>query len=191
MGRLGAAILTLIVVALIIAALIFIVAPRLNWSARGTPSDLEDSLVGYILGGWIQRNAPNVTSPVAENPDNLKAGKADYNEHCAVCHGLDGSGKNRLGADFYPPIPKLTDDTQQMSDGQIFFIVSKGIRYSAMPAFEKNHSADEIWKMILWLRHLARLTPEEKAQLDAEMKETGEHHDEVMQGAPPPDHHAH
>jgi mono/diheme cytochrome c family protein len=37
-------------------------------------------------------------------------GQEDYNEHCAGCHGIDGSGKNRLEADFYPPVPSLAGD---------------------------------------------------------------------------------
>jgi mono/diheme cytochrome c family protein len=65
-----------------------------------------------------------------------------------------GDGENRFEADFYPPIPKLTGDSQKWSDGELYFIIANGISMTGMPAFGKNHDPKEIWAMVLWVRHL-------------------------------------
>ena len=167
MGRI---LVTLIILVILEAAAFLIVMPRLNWDALEKPSAIEDRVAEYALGGWIDRNAPNEKNPLQPSAENLKAGRTDFEEHCAFCHGLDGSGRNQIEANFYPPIPKLTGEAEETSDGQMFFIIAKGIRFSAMPGFEKNHQPDEIWRMMLWVRHLDKLTPEEKSAIEGKMK---------------------
>jgi len=159
------------IVSIVIVGLFFIevVAPSMNWSAAAQPGLVEEYLADRVIDGWVTRNAPTENNPLPASAENLKAGQDDYRQTCAGCHGLDGNGRNQLEAEFYPPIPKLTEDAQQMTDGQLYFIIAKGIRYSAMPSFETHHQREEIWRFVLWLRHLSRLTPEEKAAIAAEM----------------------
>jgi mono/diheme cytochrome c family protein len=58
-----------------------------------------------------------------------------------------------------------------LSDGEIYFIVSNGIRMTAMPGFGTRHSADELWKIILWVRHFPNLNPQERAAIQARSNE--------------------
>jgi hypothetical protein len=55
----------------------------------------------------------------------LKAARAEYAEHRAPCHALDGSARNRFEANFYPPVAKLTRGVQQLSDSEIYFIIAR------------------------------------------------------------------
>lgn len=168
----------------------YLVAPRLNWSAAQQPSAWERSLALKALVSWVRLNAPDHPNPFAAKPDNLKSGEDEYNEHCASCHGLDGSGRNQFEADFYPPVPKLTGGVQIMTDSQIFFMIKEGIRNTPMPSFGAHHEPDEIWKIVLWIRHLAHLNPEEKTAIESRMRERGEEHEKVMQKGQH-DHHHH
>ncbi|MGD0075393.1 MAG: cytochrome c [Candidatus Binataceae bacterium] len=163
------------IVAIVIAAVFFIevVAPSMNWSAAAEPGAVEEYLADRAIDGWVVRHASSDDNPLPASAGNLKAGRDDYRENCAGCHGLDGSGRNRLGAEFYPPIPKLIEDTQQMTDGQIYFIIAKGIRYSGMPSFENHHKPEQIWRIVLWLRHLPNLTEQEKSEMAAEIAQRG------------------
>lgn len=97
---------------------VFLLMPRMNWSASGKRSTLENRIASTVRKRWIGIHCPNQRNPLALNPDNLVSGREDYDEHCFVCHGLDGSGENRIEADFYPRVPRLTGDTQQLSDAQ-------------------------------------------------------------------------
>jgi mono/diheme cytochrome c family protein len=144
----------------------FFVAPRLNWSAEAGPGALESRIADSVRERWIALHATGQMNPLAPTPQALASGREEFKEHCAVCHGLDGSGRNGFHADFYPPIPRLTDETQEMSDSEIFFVVAKGVALSGMPAFGAHHSAGQIWKIVLWIRHLPNLNAEECKEID-------------------------
>ena len=180
MRTIGTVLGTIVFIAIVAVFFIEVVAPSMNWSAAAEPGLVEEYLADRVIDGWVTRNAPASTNPLSASAEILKAGQNDYREHCAGCHGLDGSGRNQLEAEFYPPVPKLTEDTQQMTDGQLYFIIAKGIRYSAMPSFETHHKREEIWRMVLWLRHLPSLTPEEKSAISAEMAAQQERHKAAM-----------
>jgi hypothetical protein len=55
--------------------------------------------------------------------------------------------------------------TQQRADGELFYIVSKGVRLTGMPAWEGEDSPEEIWDLVSFIRHLPQLTLEELKQM--------------------------
>jgi hypothetical protein len=93
----------------------------------------------------------------------------------------DGSGHNRFEAEFNPPVAKLTGGVQKFSDSEIYFIVAHGIRYTAMPAFGKTHSSDDMWRAVLWVRHLGNLTVAEKAEIEQEVQHATMKHEMTME----------
>jgi len=64
---------------------------------------------------------------------------------------------------------------------EIYFIVANGIGYSAMPGFANSHSPEDIWRLVLWVRHLSRLTPEEKAAIESETRASTAEHEHSME----------
>lgn len=149
---------------LVFLAFLF-VAPRFNWSAAFKPGPLETRIADWIRERWVAIHVTEQNNPVRSTPEALASGRHEYNEYCAVCHGLDGSGRNRLHANFYPSVARLTGDTQQMSDAEIYFVVSNGIALSGMPSFT-SHGREEIWKLVLWLRHLPNLSAAERNEIE-------------------------
>jgi mono/diheme cytochrome c family protein len=162
-----------------LVALIF-AAPRFDWSATAKPGALETTLAQYLVGRWIKSNSSSQSNPVAATPESLRLGREDFDAHCASCHGLDGSGRNQFEADFYPPVPKLAGRLRQLSDAEIYFIIAHGIRLSGMPGFAALHRPEEIWRTVLWVRHLGRLSPQEKAAIEAKMSDKTKEHEGVM-----------
>ena len=160
-----------VVIALVL--LLFLIMPGMQWNATAHPSATEKWIARFVLGKWVHTNAPSESNPMPSTAENLREGEHEYDEHCAVCHGLDGSAENRIGGDFYPPVPRLSKGATFLSDGQFYFIVSNGIRMTAMPGFAIRHSPDELWKIILWVRHFPNLTAQERATIQARMKEEG------------------
>jgi mono/diheme cytochrome c family protein len=159
-----------------VLVILFLVLPQMQWNASERPSAAESWAARYVLGKWVRMNASSKRNPIPPTPENLRDGEREYDEHCAVCHGFGGNAENQLGADFYPPVARLSQGLIGLADGALYFIVSKGIRMTAMPGFGTRHSADELWKMILWVRHLPNLTPQERAviQTRIENSEPGE-----------------
>jgi mono/diheme cytochrome c family protein len=168
----------------ILIAILFIL-PSMNWSVFRTPGQIESRLANYAASSWIRHNADKHSNPLPPTPENLKAGQGDFEEHCSSCHGLGGDGENRFEADFNPPVAKLTDEAQEWSDGELYFIIANGISMSGMPGFAKHHDSKEIWGMVMWVRHLAQLSPPEKAAIESRTHMTTEQHEKMMKEAHP------
>ena len=76
---------------------------RQSAQCGGTSTSTRCSFnVGLII------NADSKANPFLPTPENLKAAQTEYEEHCVACHGLDGSGRDRFEADFYPLLARLT-----------------------------------------------------------------------------------
>lgn len=159
---------------------VFLLMPRMNWSATVKPGTLENRIASTVRKRWIAIHRPDQRNPLAATSDNLASGREDYDEHCSVCHGVDGSGKTRLEAEFYPRVPRLTGDIQQLSDAEIYFVIANGVALSTMPAFGERHRPEEIWKLVMWVRHLAALTPEERKKIEREASNQERSHEEMM-----------
>lgn len=152
----------------------------MNWSASAKPGAVETRIANHVRERWISIHANDQQNPVAPTSDNLARGREEYNAHCAACHAPDGSGRNRFEADFYPPIARLVGDMQQMSDAEIYFVIANGVALSGMPAFGDRHRPEELWEIILWVRHLAHLTPDERKKIRRETSDENDGHEEVM-----------
>ncbi len=177
----------MIIVGVLMAVRIMVLRllPSINWSATRKPGQIESRLADYITSNWIRRLAARQTNPFRPTPENLKAGQGDFEEHCSTCHGLNGNGENRFEADFYPPVPNLTDVAQKWSDDELYFIIANGISMTGMPGFARNHDSKEIWGMILWVRHLAQLSPPEKAAIESRTHMSTEQHQKMMEESHP------
>ena len=60
-------------------------------------------------------------------------------------------------------------DTQNKSDGELYYTIENGIRLSGMPAFGEEHAKAvdmETWNMVLFIRHLPNQTAEELQQME-------------------------
>src|ERR687895_177651 len=91
------------------------------------------------------------TNPVPATRDAVDAGRAHFADHCASCHANDGSGNTDLGRGMYPPPPDMRlDSTQRLTDGELFYIIEHGIRFTGMPGFgagDSEHEA-ESWELV-------------------------------------------
>jgi len=99
-------------------------------------------------------------NPLPPTPPNLQQGEKRYAEFCGSCHGPDGSGDTPLGHALYPrPRDLRSAPVQTQSDGELFWMVAQGIRYSGMPAGRYQHTEEQMWQMVLHLRALGRAGP--------------------------------
>ena len=97
-----------------------------------------------------------VTNPLKTSPDSLRQGKQAFGTYCFVCHGLDGQNTGvPFSAGMSPPVPSLSSpEVQSYSDGQLKWIIENGIAPSGMPASRGILNDDEMWAIVVYLRHL-------------------------------------
>ena len=137
---------------------------KTGFSAKAEPHALEiwgARRLRYLAVPIEQRNKAN---PLPLSPALLTEARAHFADHCAVCHANDGSGQTPIGKNVYPKAPDLRQsDTQGMSDGELFFVIHNGIRFTGMPAWGSGDPDKDLdsWKLVHFIRHLPRITTEE------------------------------
>jgi len=139
-----------------------------GFSAKTEPHALEVLMARQIRHLAIPIEKRNAQNPIPLSPDVMKESLAHFADHCATCHANDGSGQTPIGKNVYPKAPDLRlADTQSMSDGEIFWVIHNGIRFTAMPAWGEGDPAQDkdSWKLVHFIRHLPQLTPEELDQM--------------------------
>jgi cytochrome c len=141
-----------------------------GFSAKTEPHALEILMARQIRHLAIPIEKRNAQNPIPLSPDVMKESVAHFADHCATCHANDGSGQTPIGKNVYPKAPDLRlADTQSMSDGEIFWIIHHGIRFTAMPAWGEGDPAQDkaSWKLVHFIRHLPQLTQDELDQMKA------------------------
>jgi mono/diheme cytochrome c family protein len=131
-----------------------------GFSAREQPSAFDNVLAMNLRRLATPPEAKNLKSPIPATPENIAEARDHFADHCAICHGNDGIGKTQIGSGLYPPPPDLRQArTQNLGDGEVFYIIKNGIRFTGMPGW--SHEDDENWKLVLFIRHLPHLTEQE------------------------------
>src|SRR5262245_25431415 len=88
-------------------------------SARPNPSTLEAITARTIRGIAIRTRIRGLTNPVPVSDAVVKEGMEHFADHCASCHGNDGSGDTETGRGLYPRAPDMRlPGTQNLSDGE-------------------------------------------------------------------------
>jgi glucose/arabinose dehydrogenase len=95
--------------------------------------------------------ASSVKNPYSGQPSAISAGSELFAAHCASCHGGSGQGTGN--------IPALAHgDTQQASDGALFWFITKGAVNNGMPAWS-SLSAQQRWQIVSYLKTLPTAKP--------------------------------
>ncbi|MBZ5529264.1 MAG: cytochrome c, partial [Acidobacteriia bacterium] len=110
----------------------------------------------------IPAGARDAANPVPATPTALREGMMHFADHCATCHGNDGSGDTAYGRGLFPKPPDLRRArTQELSDGELFWIIENGVRFTGMPAFSAPGEQEESWKLVRFIRRLPAISTEE------------------------------
>ncbi len=141
-----------------------------GFSAREQPGALERWLARRARTIAMPAEARQHQNPVPDSPEVIADARAHWADHCAACHANNGSGDVEMGKHMYPRAPDMRQpETQQMTDGELFFVIQNGIRLTGMPAWGSGSHRDEqdSWKLVRFIRHLPQLTAEEERAMQA------------------------
>ncbi len=153
----------LILFALAVAAAGYgVILVRRGFSALATPSAIEEFAATTARKLAVPSAYRELRNPITPSTENIRRGMEHFSYHCALCHSNDGSGQTQFGRALYPKPPDLrAAGTQNKSDGELYYTIQNGVRLSGMPAFSEEHTPPLNWRLILFIRHLPQITPEE------------------------------
>lgn len=115
---------------------------------------LSASLGHTQTGGHIHRPHPHrhaeyakVKNPVQMTEDSIATGQELYEKHCIGCHGEGAKGSSRID---------LSDDLwiHGDSDGEIFHVITDGVKGTPMTGYRKRLSKDMRWHLVNYLKSL-------------------------------------
>jgi len=137
-------------------------------SARPAPGAIETRLARTVRRLAVPRDERERTNPFASSPDVMGKVRNHYARYCATCHANDGSGDTSMGRGLFPRAPNMRQAaTQDLSDGELFYIIEHGVRFTGMAAWGDGSPAGEElgWKLVQFIRQLPKLTPEDLEQM--------------------------
>jgi len=128
----------------------------LSSGCQAKPPSRVERVVVTKLKHWVTVRGKSDVNPLEASAENISEGKKAFSSYCAACHGLDAQN---TGVPFVekmsPPIPSLaSSEVQEYSDGQLKWVIDNGLFPSGMPASKHVLSDEEIWSIVVYLRHL-------------------------------------
>jgi mono/diheme cytochrome c family protein len=151
-----------------IGGLVFLKSTGLT--ARATPGRVETALGRTARSIAIPGEYRDRPNPVLANDESVRNGMAHFADHCASCHANDGSGSTSMGRSMFPPPPDMrTAMTQELTDGELFYAIEHGVRFTGMPAWSTGtlEGEEASWHLVNFIRHLPRLSAEEVEEMAA------------------------
>ena len=128
-------------------------------TADAEPPLLEVRIATSALDASVDRHASRLTSPAPLVDDSLIQGMKIYTMNCAMCHGTLDMKPSPLQNSFYPPAPQLVLRPEDGPDWRVYYFVRTGVRYTAMPAWNKTLTDQEMWDVTAFLTRLQKLPP--------------------------------
>jgi mono/diheme cytochrome c family protein len=109
--------------------------------------------------GWLAEVPAPVTDRMGGMERLLARGQERFGISCAPCHGLSGDGDGMiasraqaLGAGVLKPPTFHDDRIRTMPDGQMFAIITHGIRN--MPPYRHSVAVEDRWAVVAYVRAL-------------------------------------
>ncbi len=98
------------------------------------------------------RAGRELTNPFQATPENLARGQYIFANYCAVCHGTTGAGDGPIIPKYPNPPSYQIEKSKTLPDGAMFHVITLG--RNNMPAHAAQVSANDRWKVILYIRKL-------------------------------------
>jgi mono/diheme cytochrome c family protein len=143
------------------------------WSAgigtRKAPPRVETAVARLARSAMIPAGARDLPNPEPATTENIRSGLEHWADHCAVCHANDGSGATEMGEGMYPRAPDMRRaETQNLTDGELFYIIENGVKLTGMPAWGTGTPEGErdSWHLVQFIRHLPSLSEAELAEME-------------------------
>jgi mono/diheme cytochrome c family protein len=153
-----------------------------GFRATNEASTLEIAAARAVRNYSIPTVARLQKSPLTATQQNLEDGRDAFFAKCQTCHAHDGSGLTPIGQSLYPRAPDLRSaSTQNLTDGEIHYIIENGVELTGMPAWDNPHTAEnsdtsasnDTWKLVL---HVRSLPPQPQQQLQPIQAVTAAHY---------------
>ena len=115
----------------------------------------------YSRDEKVPKDVATKKNPVASSDAVLAKAKTAYEENCLMCHGETGKGDGPMASMLKEKPPDISDPKTlgELSDGEIFWMITKGDKAAGMPPFETKFSEEERWGLVHLMRSMSNTKP--------------------------------
>lgn len=110
----------------------------------------------FVMQNGVDPHYASKVNPLKHTAKNIADEKLLFGQNCAMCHGPTGLGDGEAGKNLDPPPPNITalSKMPMATDGYLYWSIAEGgvPLGTDMPPFKGNLKADEIWKIVCYLR---------------------------------------
>ena len=138
-------------------------------STRPQPGRVETAVARVARTTMIPATARRLRNPEPATSANIRSGLEHWADHCASCHANNGAGDTDMGRSLYPPVPDMRQAaTQNLTDGELFYIIENGVKLTGMPAWGTgtDDSARSTWHLVQFIRRLPSLSEAELTEME-------------------------
>ncbi len=140
--------------------LLFIYSGVYNVAATAPHTRLTEWVLSTAMKHSVRRHARGIKPPPLSDSSLAQRGFHHYREMCVTCHGAPGASPSEIGKGLNPHAPELSEEVQEWTEAELYWITKHGIKMSGMPAFGPTHDEDELWAIVAFLKQLPSLSPE-------------------------------
>ena len=114
----------------------------------------QEMIAKTIPNDSISYSEKSLYNPIAATPENIEAGKTQYERFCQHCHGEAGKGDG-LVAKAYKGVPVYSSDAlKTMNDGHIYHVITHG--KGRMWPHGSQISSENRWKIVLYVKKIKK-----------------------------------
>jgi mono/diheme cytochrome c family protein len=114
----------------------------------------QELLAKTVPNDSLSYSAALLKNPLAATPENIEAGKEQYERFCQHCHGEGGKGDG-LVAKQYKGVPVYSSDAlKDVNDGHIYHVITHG--KGRMWPHGSQISSENRWKIVLYVHELQK-----------------------------------
>ena len=95
-------------------------------------------------------------NPFAGDSEAIADGQKLFLQSCAPCHGSNGEGAQSQAEGMHPPDLTRGQFRAGRTDGDLFRVISEGVRGTLMPSF-KSLGDEQIWRLVTFVRSLSQV----------------------------------
>jgi mono/diheme cytochrome c family protein len=92
-------------------------------------------------------------NPLTATEQNIARGRTLFRQNCVPCHDIDGRARAQIASAMKVKPADLTM-LHGLTDGEIYWVITHGIKASEMPSFKTNLSDEERWQTTIYVKHL-------------------------------------
>ena len=136
---------------------------------RTPPGAIETAVSRTARNTMIPASARQRSNPEPSSTETIRSGLEHWADHCATCHANNGGGETEIGQALYPRAPDMRlAATQNLSDGELFYIIENGVKLTGMPAWGTGSEDGEraTWHLVHFIRRLPTLSDAEVAEME-------------------------